>query len=270
LPDVVNAIQPFMSGINIDKGTRWAEILNSNLQESACAIVCLTPESLSSVWVAFEAGAVSRAAGSTDGARARIWTYLSGLENKDIQLTPYAEYQSTSETEEETFRLISSINQLSPDPVAEETLKRRFDAVFWPNFTNVLERVHAMPTNSSARWMLAATPESDMLSEILLTVRSVQRELRRSSERTSSGEPSARKSRARLLWERLKARGIDSRIQPHAVGSADVLIHGKVLRLSPNRYHDVLVDDESLDDWLRESYKMPGLSIDPPKDIPKE
>lgn len=72
-------IQPFMSGVNIDKGLRWGEVVSGSLQESSCAIVCLTPESMKSVWVAFEAGAISQAAGGPDGARSRIWTYLFGL-----------------------------------------------------------------------------------------------------------------------------------------------------------------------------------------------
>jgi len=40
-PDVVNAIEPFISGSDIDKGSRWNDALASNLQTSSCAIVCL-------------------------------------------------------------------------------------------------------------------------------------------------------------------------------------------------------------------------------------
>jgi len=185
LPDVVNAIQPFMSGTNIDKGTRWGEVLNGSLQESSCAIVCLTRESMNSVWVAFEAGAISRAAGGTDGARSRIWTYLSGLEAKDLHLTPFAEYQATSATQEETFRLVRSINQLSPDPVSAESLKRRFDAVFWPNFSKELDRVRDMPDTPGGPTPVSG-PENEMLSEILTTLRSVQRDVSRSGARADA------------------------------------------------------------------------------------
>lgn len=168
LPDVVNAVQPFMSGLNSDKGTRWGELLSSTLQESSCAIVCLTPESVQSVWVAFETAAISRAAGGVDGARARIWTYLSGIEIKDLQLTPFAEYQATNTTEEETFRLIESFNRLSPDTVPTASFKRRFDAVFWPNFSKVLQRVREIPGTAPT----AVNPsenEGELLSEILKT-----------------------------------------------------------------------------------------------------
>jgi len=194
LPDVVNAVQPFMSGMNIDKGTRWGEVLSGSLQESSCAIVCMTRESMQSVWVAFEAGAVSRAAGGADGARSRIWTYLSGVEMKDLTFTPFAEYQATAATQDETLRLIRSINQLSPDPVSPETLKRRFDAVFWPNFAAVLDRVHnwnehgpAVPQRDGAE-----PNTGDMLLEILNTLRSLQRDVNRTATISVSSSPNPR------------------------------------------------------------------------------
>jgi len=188
LPDVVNAVHPFMSGKNIDKGTRWSEVLSNSLQESACAIVCLTPDSIQSVWVAFEAGAISRAAGGIDGARSRIWTYLSALQAPDLQLTPFAEYQATNATQDETFRLVRSINQLSPDPVSGDSLKRRFDAVFWPNFSKVLDQVRAM---GEATTSLSSDPRSssepEVLQEILRTLRAVQREVTRPYSAAFSG-----------------------------------------------------------------------------------
>ena len=175
LPDVVNAIDPFISGSDIDKGSRWGEVLTGNLQESPCAIVCLTPESLDSIWVAFETGAISRAAGGPDSATARVWTYLMGLQNKDLQLSPFAAYQSTNDTEGETLRLVKSINQLSPDPASADSLKRRFDGVFWPRFSDVLKTAREIPAQSIAT---IKVPEPDILSEILLTVRSLQQDRR--------------------------------------------------------------------------------------------
>ncbi len=178
LPDVVNAVDPFISGSDIDKGSRWDEVLTGNLQESPCAIVCLTPESLNAVWVAFETGAISRATGGPESARARVWTYLVGLDKKDLQLSPFATYQSTASTEEETFRLIKSINQLSPDVVLADSLKRKFDLVFWPKFSDVLRTAREIPAQSIGTVKVS---EQDILSEVLLTVRSLQQDLRTGS-----------------------------------------------------------------------------------------
>jgi hypothetical protein len=175
LPDVVNAVDPFMSGHDIDKGSQWRNVLTGNLQSSSCAIVCLTPESLKSTWVAFEAGAISRAAGGPEGAQSRVWTYLLGLETKALQLTPYAEYQATATTEEDTLRLIKSINQLSPDPVSPECLKRRFDSLFWPNFSRSIEAARALPAGP----VPAASSDGDVNAEILRTLRSIQQDITR-------------------------------------------------------------------------------------------
>lgn len=119
LPDAVNMVDLFISGSDIDKGTQWRDILSDKLDRAPCAIVCLTPESVKSVWLAFEMGAVSRASG-LEGSKTRIWTYLLGLKPEDLQLLPFSQYQHTLTSEEDTFRLIKSINCLSPDEVPED------------------------------------------------------------------------------------------------------------------------------------------------------
>ncbi len=182
LGDVVNGVEVFMSGSDIDKGTRWNDVLTENLHESSCAIVCLTPESLRHIWVAFEAGAISRAAGGPEQAKARIWTYLHGLEAKELQLTPFSSYQATGATKEETFRLIESINELSADQVKAEALKRKFDKAFWPAFSEVLESANGQDADVKA----AGPEETDLLPEILLTVRSIQQDIKNLVSREGS------------------------------------------------------------------------------------
>jgi TIR domain len=168
LPDVVSAIQPFFSGSAIDKGIRWHDVLADTLQGSSCAIVCLTRDSLTSPWVAFETGAVSRAAGPDD-AKTRIWTYLLDVTRGDFMLSPFAEYQPTKPTKEDTFALICSVNKLSPDSASPESLKRRFEG-FWRSFEPQLQEALKLPRGS----VVQAPDANAMISEILLTVRSIQ------------------------------------------------------------------------------------------------
>lgn len=144
-PDVVNMVELFLSDRNIDKGSPWQEVLTGRIRASSCAIVCLTTDSLKSPWVAFEAGAISRAADGPEDAKSRIWTYLLGLDERDLLLSPYAAYQASHATKEETFRLLASINRLSPDPVSADALKRRFEGSFWPHFSNVIEEAAKLP-----------------------------------------------------------------------------------------------------------------------------
>jgi hypothetical protein len=242
LPDVVNAIEPFLSGSDIDKGSRWNDVLKESLQASSCAIVCLTPESTSSVWVAFETGAVSRAAGSPENARTRIWTYLHGLTSKDIQLSPFASYQATFATESDTFKLVRSINGLSSDQVSEDSLKRRFDQMFWPNFSRVVDeasKVSKVPQQTQSS-------EVDVLAEILRTVRAIQTEIR--------SQPLAREARMRelhikagadLLLQRLRSLGITDAISVR-IGADRVVFNsgGANIAIESQDVEDIICDTE--------------------------
>lgn len=234
LPDVVNAIQPFISGSDIDKGTQWREVLTGNLQESMCEIVCLTPESRESVWVAFETGAISRAAGGPEGAKSRIWTYLLGLESRQVQLTPFAEYQATTATEADTFALIGSINALSPDRVSAESLKRKFKKVFWPNFSKVLGKARTIPAGSGPA---PTASESELLSEVLSTVRSIQNYVR-----YQSGNMPARTQSLLLNLEFARRGRVGTRTVETAEGGLFIQVGKAFALLSPAEVEEIRTD----------------------------
>ena len=59
LPDVIQAIKPWVSTEDIDKGTVWNAELSGQLSNVRFGIICVTPENASSPWLAFEAGAMS-------------------------------------------------------------------------------------------------------------------------------------------------------------------------------------------------------------------
>lgn len=56
-PDEITA---FVSS-EIEKGRQWFPAVESQLRKADAGLVCLTPESLKSDWVAFEAGALATA-----------------------------------------------------------------------------------------------------------------------------------------------------------------------------------------------------------------
>lgn len=266
LLDVVNAVQPFMSSKNIDKGTRWSDVLNSSLQESSCAIVCLTQESVESVWVAFEAGAISRAGGGVDGATARIWTYLSGIEATDYSLTPFREYQATNSTKEETFRLIESINRLSPDPVPPESLKRRFERSFWPDFSAALERARTLP--DPAPVAKTSDLEADMLAEILNTLRSLQRDIRRSPAHAFNARYFDEVGKATRLLYKLREKGLEARVEfdEIALGQGEfVVIVGDSRRRVPFSALDLLLNDEAKFARFSSVFSSPKVSSEVPQ-----
>src|SRR5664279_2432056 len=76
LPQVINAIEPFMSSEDIEKGTRGLAAIASELEATSCGIICLTPKNFQKPWVNFEAGAISRSVGTS-----HVIPFLHGLPN---------------------------------------------------------------------------------------------------------------------------------------------------------------------------------------------
>ena len=60
LPDVIQAVKPWLSAEDIDKGARWSSDLAHELEDAHVGVICLTPENLEEPWIHFEAGALSK------------------------------------------------------------------------------------------------------------------------------------------------------------------------------------------------------------------
>ena len=59
LPTVIQAIEPFVSSEDIEKGARWNTDIAQELKESSFGLICVTKDNLNSQWLNFEAGALS-------------------------------------------------------------------------------------------------------------------------------------------------------------------------------------------------------------------
>jgi hypothetical protein len=101
-----NEISAFVSS-EIEKGKQWFPAVESQLRKADAGLVCLTPESLKSDWIAFEAGALATAV-ALRKREARIFTYLLDLSPASLP-GPLAAYQSTVATMEDTLRLVNSL-----------------------------------------------------------------------------------------------------------------------------------------------------------------
>jgi hypothetical protein len=104
LPSVIQAVRPWISSTDIDKGSRWASEIASQLQESSIGIICVTPENRESSWLLFESGALSKSIGTY------VCTYLLDLTPSDLPW-PLAMFQTTEARKEETQKLLHTINK---------------------------------------------------------------------------------------------------------------------------------------------------------------
>jgi hypothetical protein len=142
LPYVVQAIEPFVSSENIDKGERWSEELMKQLNETKYGIICVTRHNRDSAWMNFEAGALSKAIDRT-----YVWPFLFGLgcsqfggPLQQFQFTQYGKDEPFNK--EEVFKLISSMNKRldPPQQVPHERLRRQFET-WWDELKKNLHEI---------------------------------------------------------------------------------------------------------------------------------
>jgi hypothetical protein len=138
LPDVFQGLEVWMSDHDIQAGTRWGLELGKVLGDSKLGIICLTPESLKSHWLTFEAGALSTAI-----AQSRVIPYRFGLQSSDIA-PPLSQFQDVGTDQEGTYKLVRSINDALGSPLADEERLRRCFEHWWPDLSKQIDVIPAI------------------------------------------------------------------------------------------------------------------------------
>jgi len=156
---VIQAVRPWVSTKDIQKGQRWPEEITAKLEEARFGIFCLTPDNLESPWLLFEAGAVSKLR-----KESRICTYLFDVRLSDVSW-PLAMFQATETSKKSTFEMVKSINAaIDTGSIPDDRLIQTFD-LLWPTLEERLSGIRAMPKDTQK-------PGTDeMISEILILVR---------------------------------------------------------------------------------------------------
>jgi hypothetical protein len=119
-----------MSESDIGKGARWRSEIEEKLNVAQAGIIVLTPDSLSSSWLLFEAGALSK-------KNERVYTYLVDLPELG---DPLAQFQRTKSEKLDTLAMVKGINSQLPKPIEEERVSRAFEHN-WSEFEKALTSV---------------------------------------------------------------------------------------------------------------------------------
>lgn len=177
LPSVLQYVQPYVSSEDIDKGARWSTDIAQELEASAYGIIVLTRDNTDASWIAFEAGALSKAL-----EKGRVSPFLVNLKRSEIQ-GPLLQFQSTIFDKEDIFKLLVSINSSADDVEGLEPprVQRIFD-VWWPQLKEQLDSVIKTSGDKPKRVAKGTTSDSEILEEILELVRTQQRILADPSE----------------------------------------------------------------------------------------
>jgi len=172
LPFVIQAVQPWISASDIDKGTRWGAEVAAQLQEVRVGIVCLTADNLKAPWLLFETGALSKTLEETF-----VCPYLLDIDPTDLT-GPFAQFQATKAQKDDTKELLRTINKaLGDDALDEKRLDKQFEK-WWPDLDESLRKIPATVEEPQPK-----RDEREMLEELLLSVRALRLELMRIEEK---------------------------------------------------------------------------------------
>ena len=162
LSQVVQAVRPWMSESEVEKGSRSFAEIGRALADIKVGIICLTPENLDRPWLLYEAGCLTK---SIDD-RTRLCTYLiGGIEPSDVR-PPLGMFQGTRANKNDTFILLRTINRVASDnPISDENLGVIFEAM-WPKLESRLESLPTTPDEVPQK-----RPPEEVMDEILELVR---------------------------------------------------------------------------------------------------
>jgi hypothetical protein len=131
LPAVVQEASPWVSDKDIEAGSVWREEIRRALEGCAYSIICVTPASLRSPWVHFEAGAIA------EGFKKPVCPYLIGVDPTALSSLPIANLQWVTATKEGTEKLVTAINNRAERKLTAKVLARAV-AGQWPSLEKVI------------------------------------------------------------------------------------------------------------------------------------
>lgn len=159
---VIQAAETWIS-LDINKGARWNEQINKELEETKVGIICLNKENLTSDWILFEAGALSKT------SDAHVCTFLLDVSPADIK-PPLGQFQHTHFSKEDIKKLVNTINKKivaeNEKTIPEKVLDEVFE-IFWPKLEEKLNGIK----NSGPDVVKQTRTDREILEEILQTVR---------------------------------------------------------------------------------------------------
>lgn len=136
IPCVIQSVEPYFSSADIDKGARWSTDIAKELQDASYGILCVTKENLSSAWLNFEAGALSKSI-----EQSKVCPFLVDLKPSDIQDSPILQFQMANAAKDDVFKLFKSINtNLGEMKLSEDVLSTTFET-FWPKIEKDLKEI---------------------------------------------------------------------------------------------------------------------------------
>jgi len=163
LPTVIQAVKPYYTPDDIEKGTRWDDEIAKHLAECSIGIICLTPENLEAPWIMFESGALSKHI-----RKSRVCPLLFGVDPTEVK-GPLVRFQAARFNKGEMNRVLQMINnELGENAVDKDVLNEVF-GMMWPRLEPAVRNILDRPVSGTTT---SERSERDILEEILALTRS--------------------------------------------------------------------------------------------------
>lgn len=127
-------LDAWISTEDIRKGSRWSHTLASELQSTELGILVVLPENRYSLWLNFEAGAISKWVD-----HAKVAPLLFELLPSDLAGEPLSQFQATIFKKDDVLKLLKSMGEALEGELSQPKLERALDFT-WPGLQ---ERVRA-------------------------------------------------------------------------------------------------------------------------------
>lgn len=172
LPNVIQAIQPFISSEDIQKGARWFTEVSNELDQANFGILCVTPDNKNAPWLLFEAGALAKKV-----MQSHVCPILLGISSAQLE-GPLAQFQCTSANRDDILKLINSINSaLGEKSLSENRLRTSFDK-YWNELDAAAKKASRVITDQhKVTGTVNKRSSDDMLEELLNVTRGLGRQL---------------------------------------------------------------------------------------------
>lgn len=164
LPSVIQAVKPFCSEEDIEKGSRGNKIMDEELEKADIGLLCLTRDNLEAPWIMFEAGSLSKRLDMS-----RVCPILfQGLQKTDLK-SPLSNFQASLFNKGEMKKVVGMLNnQLGDDKLKTSVLDGVFDK-FWPDLEDKVKNILSKTSKTTPKQI---RDQRDILEEILTLCRS--------------------------------------------------------------------------------------------------
>lgn len=166
---VLQAVDPWMSSKDIDKGSLWFSEISDQLKDTSIGIICLTQSNKEKPWILFEAGALAKGLSSS-----RVCTFLIDLKPTDLG-DPLAQFNHTLPDQEGIWNLVRTLNAVLGDKSLKEKILENVFNTYWPQFN---ERFNEIISHVSEKAQMVKRTNDDILIELLSVTRSLEKRIR--------------------------------------------------------------------------------------------